>query len=115
MALGTAIESEVELDLRADRPWVCVVWDDPVNLMSYVVYVFQKLFGYPREKATRLMLQVHHEGRAAVTEGARELRPVGPRFTAISNSFGFGGNNAVLVIREATTLSANDEEQSITA
>ena len=59
-------------EVRPDTPWVVVVWNDPVNLMSYVVFVFQKLFGYPREKATRLMLQVHHEGRAAVSEGARE-------------------------------------------
>ena len=53
-------------------PWVVVVWNDPVNLMSYVVYVFQKLFGYPREKATRLMLDVHHKGKAAVSHGTRE-------------------------------------------
>jgi ATP-dependent Clp protease adaptor protein ClpS len=55
-----------------DRPWIVIVWNDPVNLMSYVVYVFQKLFGYSREKATRLMRQVHHEGKAAVSEGNRE-------------------------------------------
>jgi ATP-dependent Clp protease adaptor protein ClpS len=54
------------------RPWVVVVWNDPVNLMSYVVYVFQKLFGFPREKATRLMLDVHHKGKAAVSTGTRE-------------------------------------------
>jgi ATP-dependent Clp protease adaptor protein ClpS len=53
-------------------PWVVVVWNDPVNLMSYVVYVFQKLFGFPREKATRLMLDVHHKGKAAVSTGTRE-------------------------------------------
>lgn len=57
---------------NTDRPWIVVVWNDPVNLMSYVVFVFQKLFGYSREKATRLMLQVHHEGRAVVSSGARE-------------------------------------------
>src|SRR5436309_11750507 len=57
---------------RNERPWIVIVWNDPVNLMSYVVYVFQKLFGYSREKATRLMLQVHHEGKAAVSEGTRE-------------------------------------------
>jgi ATP-dependent Clp protease adaptor protein ClpS len=55
-----------------DKPWIVVVWNDPVNLMSYVVYVFQKLFGYSREKATRLMRQVHYEGKAAVSSGARE-------------------------------------------
>ena len=55
-----------------DRPWVVVVWNDPVNLMSYVTYVFQKLFGYSKEKATRLMLDVHEKGRAAVSSGPRE-------------------------------------------
>ena len=55
-----------------DRPWVVVVWNDPVNLMSYVTYVFQKLFGYSREKATKLMLDVHQKGRAAVSTGSRE-------------------------------------------
>jgi ATP-dependent Clp protease adaptor protein ClpS len=55
-----------------DRPWVTVVWDDPVNLMSYVTYVFEKVFGYPRAKATELMLAVHKEGRAAVSAGTRE-------------------------------------------
>jgi ATP-dependent Clp protease adaptor protein ClpS len=55
-----------------DRPWVVIVWDDPVNLMRYVVYVFQKLFGYSREKATKLMLQVHNEGKAVVSNGTRE-------------------------------------------
>ncbi|MGH9007346.1 MAG: ATP-dependent Clp protease adapter ClpS [Acidimicrobiales bacterium] len=59
-------------DLRPDRPWLVIVWNDPINLMSYVTYVFQKLFGYSHEKATRLMLQVHHEGKAVVTSGTRE-------------------------------------------
>jgi ATP-dependent Clp protease adaptor protein ClpS len=54
------------------RPWVAIVWNDPVNLMSYVVYVLQKLFGYSREKATALMLDVHHKGRAVVSAGSRE-------------------------------------------
>ena len=58
--------------LGTDRPWIVIVWNDPVNLMSYVVYVFQKLFGYSREKATKLMLQVHHDGKAAVSEGTHE-------------------------------------------
>jgi ATP-dependent Clp protease adaptor protein ClpS len=55
-----------------DRPWNVVVWNDPVNLMSYVVLVFQKLFGYSREHATKLMLEVHHEGRSVVASGTRE-------------------------------------------
>lgn len=59
-------------DARTDRPWIVIVWNDPVNLMSYVVYVFQKLFGFAREKATHLMLQVHYEGKAIVAHGSRE-------------------------------------------
>jgi ATP-dependent Clp protease adaptor protein ClpS len=55
-----------------DRPWVVLVWNDPINLMSYVTFVLQKLFGYSLEKATELMLDVHHKGRAAVSNGSRE-------------------------------------------
>jgi len=55
-----------------DRPWVTVVWNDPINLMSYVTWVFQKLFGYSKDKAEQLMLDVHHKGRAVVSSGARE-------------------------------------------
>jgi len=61
-----------EEDVVPDVPWIVIVWNDPINLMSYVVYVFQKLFGYPREKATKLMLDVHHKGKAVVAEGPRE-------------------------------------------
>jgi ATP-dependent Clp protease adaptor protein ClpS len=57
---------------RQDRPWLVLVHNDPVNLMSYVVYVLQKLFGYPRDKATKLMLDVHNKGRAVVSSGPRE-------------------------------------------
>ena len=59
-------------DVRPDRPWLVIVWNDPINLMSYVTYVFQKLFGYSHDKATRLMLQVHHDGKAVVSSGTRE-------------------------------------------
>ncbi len=69
----------VELDLpeidevvRPDTPWVTIVWNDPVNLMSYVTYVFQQHFGYPKEKATELMLDVHRKGKAVVSSGTRE-------------------------------------------
>jgi ATP-dependent Clp protease adaptor protein ClpS len=55
-----------------ERPWVVIVWNDPINLMSYVTLVLQQLFGYSRTRATRLMLQVHHEGKAAVSTGTRE-------------------------------------------
>ena len=57
---------------RRDRPWLVIVHNDPINLMSYVTWVFQKLFGYPRPKAHQLMLQVHNEGRAIVSSGPRE-------------------------------------------
>jgi ATP-dependent Clp protease adaptor protein ClpS len=59
-------------DARPDRPWVVIVWDDPINLMDYVTFVFQKLFGYSKAKARRLMLQVHNEGKAVVSNGSRE-------------------------------------------
>jgi ATP-dependent Clp protease adaptor protein ClpS len=61
-----------DLDVEPDIPWVVIVWNDPINLMTYVVFVFQKLFGYSREKATALMLDVHHKGRAAVSHGSKE-------------------------------------------
>src|SRR4051794_17944150 len=57
---------------KPDRPWVVIVWNDPINLMSYVTFVFQKLFGYSLEKATKLMLDVHEKGRAVVSNGPRE-------------------------------------------
>lgn len=60
---------DVPLD---ERPWVVIVWNDPINLMSYVTLVLQQLFGYSKTRATRLMLQVHHEGKAAVSTGTRE-------------------------------------------
>ena len=63
---------DVDSTPEVDRPWLVIVWNDPINLMSYVTYVFQKLFGYGREKATRLMLQVHNEGRAVVSSGSKE-------------------------------------------
>jgi ATP-dependent Clp protease adaptor protein ClpS len=59
-------------DIRPDRPWVVIVWNDPINLMSYVTFVLQKLFGYSREKAERLMLEVHNAGRSVVSNGTRE-------------------------------------------
>ena len=59
-------------DVVPDTPWVTIVWNDPVNLMSYVTYVFQKVFGYPKRKAEKLMLDVHHKGRAVVSAGTRE-------------------------------------------
>ena len=71
---STTREVDVDLDdaTAADTPWVVIVWNDPINLMSYVTYVLQKLFGYSLEKATQLMLDVHQKGRAVVSSGQRE-------------------------------------------
>ena len=63
---------EPEEALLVDRPWVTVVWNDPVNLMSYVTYVFETYFGYSRKKAEKLMLEVHYDGRSTVSSGSRE-------------------------------------------
>lgn len=59
-------------DKTTDRPWICIVWNDPVNLMSYVTYVFMTYFGYPQEKAAALMMDVHEKGQAVVNSGTRE-------------------------------------------
>lgn len=75
LAAGQAMPAEAEAveEIEAvDRPWVTVVWDDPVNLMHYVAYIFQKLFGYSKAKATELMLKVHNEGKAVVSSGSRD-------------------------------------------
>lgn len=70
--VGEKIEEELRALLNGDIPWVTIVWDDPVNLMSYVTYVFMELFGYSKERATELMLKVHNEGKAVVSTGSRE-------------------------------------------
>jgi ATP-dependent Clp protease adaptor protein ClpS len=77
--VGVTAPSPVELDEPAadestdlDSPWVTLVWNDPVNLMSYVSYVFRTYFGHSKAKADKLMLQVHQEGRAVVSTGSRE-------------------------------------------
>lgn len=63
---------EQDAEGTTDKPWVTVVWNDPVNLMSYVTYVLQKIFGYSRDHATKLMLDVHHKGKAVVSSGSKE-------------------------------------------
>ena len=73
----SAAPAEVDLPRSADnpvsdRPWVTIVWNDPVNTMSYVTYVFQTYFGYQRAKAERLMRDVHEKGKAVVSTGSRE-------------------------------------------
>jgi ATP-dependent Clp protease adaptor protein ClpS len=76
--VSAASPVEVEPTLTPDeitflsKPWVTLVWDDPVNLMSYVSYVFQKYFGYDKAKAEKLMLEVHTEGKSVVSTGTRE-------------------------------------------
>jgi ATP-dependent Clp protease adaptor protein ClpS len=79
--MSTTLEAPAEVELQDpgtdraeehDRPWVVIVWNDPINLMSYVTLVFQKLFGCSKAKATQLMLQVHNEGKAVVSSGTRE-------------------------------------------
>ena len=66
------IEQETSSEEALDFPWQVVVHNDPVNLMSYVTMVFQRVFGYPREKAERHMLEVHHKGRSVLWSGMRE-------------------------------------------
>lgn len=69
---GTVVDEEIDSRTGLDEPWIVLVWNDPINLMSYVTWVFQKLFGYSLEKATALMLDVHEKGRAVVSNGTRE-------------------------------------------
>jgi len=71
----TPVETEkpdADLVVQLEDPWVTIVWNDPVNLMSYVAFVFRTYFGYTEEKATQLMLAVHEEGKAIVSSGRRE-------------------------------------------
>src|ERR1700726_3291900 len=65
-------QPEVDQASQVDRPWIVIVWNDPINLMSYVTFVLQKLFGYTKSKATKLMLDVHYKGKAVVSSGSRE-------------------------------------------
>ena len=77
-SVSVPVETVPEIDEQAgewaqtQRPWVTIVWNDPINLMSYVTYVFMTYFKYPREKAEKLMRDVHYEGRAVVSTGTRE-------------------------------------------
>lgn len=68
----TATVPDVDESVEIDRPWITLVWNDPINLMSYVTFVFMEYFTYPKEKAEKLMWQVHHDGRAVVSSGTRE-------------------------------------------
>ena len=66
------VQGEQEGAEEVERPWTTIVWNDPINLMSYVTYVFESYFGYPKTKAHKLMLDVHHRGKAVVSNGSRE-------------------------------------------
>ena len=68
----TLTQEEFSIDQLIDKPWITIVWDDPVNLMSYVTFVLMKLFGFSKEKAHELMMKVHTEGKAVVSTGTRE-------------------------------------------
>ena len=70
--LDEKIEETVKEVFTGDRPWITIVWDDPVNLMTYVTYVLMELFGFTKEKAHELMMKVHTQGKAAVSSGSRE-------------------------------------------
>ncbi len=72
MAPAELDQPAVDEHVAPDVPWVTIVWNDPVNLMSYVTYVFETYFGYPRSKAERLMMDVHSKGRAVVSHGSRD-------------------------------------------
>jgi len=89
----TVLDADIETSRRTesseltakDVPWVVIVWNDPVNLMSYVSYVFQSYFGYSEAKANKLMLEVHQEGKSVVASGSREQAE---RDTVAMHSFG---------------------------
>lgn len=68
--IAERIEESAVVD--SDSPWKVLVWNDPVNTMDYVVFVFQKIFGYSKDKAVKLMLEVHNDGKSAVASGSRE-------------------------------------------
>jgi ATP-dependent Clp protease adaptor protein ClpS len=70
------VEPDVDVTEDLDSPWIVLVWNDPINLMEYVAFVFQKLFGYSKEKARQLMLDVHLKGKAVVSNGSREKAEV---------------------------------------
>ena len=71
-APATIERPAVKESISLEHPWVVLVWNDPINLMSYVTFVLQKLFGYSLEKATELMLDVHEKGKAVVSSGSKE-------------------------------------------
>ncbi|MBM7815864.1 ATP-dependent Clp protease adaptor protein ClpS [Brevibacterium paucivorans] len=83
--MSTLAEPEVDEVVATDSPWVTIVFSDPVNLMSYVTYVFRSYFGYSPAKAKKLMMEVHNEGKSVVATGTREQME---RDTAAMHGFG---------------------------
>ena len=73
---GIVTEQDAKTDTRLARPWNVIVHDDPINLMNYVTHVFMRIFGYPRPRAERHMLEVHRQGRSVVWTGGREQAEV---------------------------------------
>ncbi|MDA2977848.1 MAG: ATP-dependent Clp protease adapter ClpS [Candidatus Nanopelagicales bacterium] len=72
MSIAPLEKEQLDSETLPNTPWVCIVWNDPVNLMNYVTYVFMTYFKYSKEKAEKLMLQVHNEGKSVVSSGSRE-------------------------------------------
>ncbi|MFM9130587.1 MAG: ATP-dependent Clp protease adapter ClpS, partial [Actinomycetes bacterium] len=72
MTIAPGTLSQLEKEELITTSWVCIVWNDPINLMNYVTYVFMTYFKYSKEKAENLMLQVHNDGKAVVSSGSRE-------------------------------------------
>ena len=72
MSIAPLEKEQLDSETLPNTPWVCIVWNDPVNLMNYVSYVFMTYFKYSKEKAEKLMLQVHNEGKSVVSSGSRE-------------------------------------------
>jgi len=72
MSIAPMQTESFSTETKADNPWVCIVWNDPINLMNYVAHVFMTYFKYSKDKAEKLMLQVHQDGKSVVNTGSRE-------------------------------------------
>jgi ATP-dependent Clp protease adaptor protein ClpS len=72
MSIAPMQTESFSTETKTDNPWVCIVWNDPINLMNYVTHVFMTYFKYSKEKAEQLMLQVHEDGKSVVNTGSRE-------------------------------------------
>jgi len=72
MSIAPMQTESFSTETKTDNPWACIVWNDPINLMNYVTHVFMTYFKYSKEKAEKLMLQVHQDGKSVVNTGSRE-------------------------------------------